>query len=523
MDLGRRPLLAAGLAGLSAPARSSEAQVLRFVPHARLVGLDPLTYGSRITRMHGLMVFDTLYGVGSGFTPQPQMAEGHEWLDGFTTLVIRLRDGLRFHNGDRVVARDVLASLRRWMEIDLAGRMLRASISEETALNDRTLRLRFRQPQPLFLDAISKYRPLFIMPADVLEAAGRGPVTTLIGSGPFRFLPEEWVPGDHAAYARFDAYVPRPEPADMLAGGKRAYFDRVEWRFSPDPIVAVSWVHSGAADWWENPFPGVLSLLRGNPALRLEAVELWGFLGALRPNHTQPPFNNPRFRRAVFESLDQAAIMRAVAGLDPANWRAPVGFFTPGTPFASDPATLPPTSPKRTEERRRLIAESGYAGETVVLLHAHDVPVLDVLAVAVAQQLGDAGVKVELRPTPWAHVEEALSQRGSPEARGWGALAFAISGSEALTPLTHSFIRGPASNPVFGWPESADIERHVQRWIQATTYAEQLEEAHNIEAAAFQDLPYLPLGQFTQPHAIRRDIGGVLRAPVPVLWNVQRR
>lgn len=520
--ISRRPLMAAGLATLAVPARAAPPQVLRFVPHARLAGLDPYMHAARITRMHGYMVFDTLYAVGSGLAPQPQMAEGHQWLDRFTTLIIRLRDGLRFHNGARVVARDVLASLHRWMEVDVAGRMLAASLREGIALNDRTLRLRFSQPQPLFLDAISKHRPLFIMPAEVLEAAAGRPVTSMIGSGPFRFLADEWVPGDHAAYARFEGYTPRPEPADVLAGGKRAHFERVEWRFSPDPMAAVNWVHSGSADWWEHPSPTVISLLRGNPALRLEPVELWGFLGALRPNHTQPPFDNPRFRQAVFHLLDQAAVMRAVAGIDPSSWRAPVGFFTPGTPFASDPATLPPVTHQTSEERRRLIAESGYKGEKLVLLHPHDLPVCDVLTLAVAQQLVDAGVNVELRATPWTSVEEALARRGRPEEQGWGGLAFAFSGAKALTPLTHSYIRGPVGNPVFGWPESQDIEHHVQRWVRAGSYAEQREEAQFIEAAAFRDLPYLPLGQFAQPHAVRRDLGGVLRAPLPVLWNVQR-
>jgi peptide/nickel transport system substrate-binding protein len=520
--IGRRSLLAAGLLGVAGRAAAAEARTLRFVPHARLRWLDPSSYDLEVTRAHGFMVFDTLYALDAAARPRPQMAEGHEWLQGFTRLVIRLREGLRFHDGARVTARDVIASLRRWTEADVAGRLVGARLDEAVALNDRTLRLRFDQPQPLFLEAITRNRPLFVMPADLLAAAGHGPVAAMIGSGPFRFLDGEWAPSEHAAYARFEGYLPRAEPAEALAGGKRVHFDRVEWRFAADPLVAAEWVQAGAVDWWEPPAPGIPPLLRDATAFRLQTVNAWGFLAALRPNHRQPPFQEEGFRFTVAQLIDQAAVMRAVAGSEHGSWRAPVGFFTPGSPFAAEPATLPPAVHLSAEERRALLARAGHAGKRLVLLHPHDEPAHDRLTLAVAGQLSEAGLEVELRPMPWTRLEEVLARPARMEDNDWSALALAFSGAEALTPLTHAYLRAPQGNPVFGWPESPEIERHVQAWVNAPSFEQQYEAAREIEAAAFKGLPYIPLGHFNQAHIIRRDLTGVLRAPVPVMWNVRR-
>ena len=79
-----------------------------------------------------------------------------------------------------------------------------------------------------------------VMPERVAATDPFRQIADYTGSGPFRFRPDQWVPGSLAVYERFADYAPRDEPADFLAGGKRAHFDRVEWRVMPDAATAAA-------------------------------------------------------------------------------------------------------------------------------------------------------------------------------------------------------------------------------------------------------------------------------------------
>ena len=111
----RRTLLASAAATLAAPAigRSQASQVLRFVPQADLAVLDPVWTTTYQSRDHGLLVFDTLFGLDNQLNPQPQMAEGAVSEDAGKIWRITLRPGLLFHDGTPVLARDCVASIRR--------------------------------------------------------------------------------------------------------------------------------------------------------------------------------------------------------------------------------------------------------------------------------------------------------------------------------------------------------------------------------------------------------------------------
>ncbi len=112
----RRDLLAAGAAGLALPAigRAQAARTLRFIPQADLSILDPHLNTAYVTRNHGFMVYDTLYGLNGRYEVSGQMVAGHQVDDDGKRWTLTLRDGLRWHDGTPVLARDCAASIRRW-------------------------------------------------------------------------------------------------------------------------------------------------------------------------------------------------------------------------------------------------------------------------------------------------------------------------------------------------------------------------------------------------------------------------
>ncbi len=525
MNTTRRNLMlgaTAAAASLAAPATAQPARLLRFVPHANLTSLDPVWTTAWITRNHGYLVYDTLYSIGEDLQPKPQMAAGHVWENDDLLLTITLRDGLRFHDNEPVRAADVVASFNRWARRDSFGQLAVAALGEVRALDDKRIQFRFTKRFPLILDAMAKVAPMFVMPERIAATDAFTQLTDAVGSGPFRFVRGEWVPGSRAVYERNAAYQPRQEPAQMLAGGKVANFDRIEWRIMPDPATVAAALQSGEVDWWENPTIDLIPLLARNRQVQVEQVEIFGSVSTLRPNHLQPPFNNPAFRRAILLALSQEDVMTAVAGTDRARWQTPMGFFTPGTPLASDAGMAPLTGARSVDAAKRAIEASGYRGERLVFMHATDIPTLDSACHVVGDLFRRLGLNLDHVSTDWGTVVQRRARRDPVEQGGWSAFVTNISGADGLMPATHTLLRANGTSAWFGWPESSAIEEGITAWFDAPDMAARTALGRQIQAAAFQDLPYYPLGGFRQPYAFRRDITGLVRSGVPVLWNARR-
>ncbi|MBV8913023.1 MAG: ABC transporter substrate-binding protein, partial [Acetobacteraceae bacterium] len=122
----RRTFLAAAGA-LAAPAIAQPARVLRFVPNVDLPVLDPVANTAAQVRNHAFLIFDTLYGLDEDYVPRPQMLAGHTVDADGLVWTLRLRDGLRFHDDSPVLARDCVASIRRWASVDGFGATLMAA------------------------------------------------------------------------------------------------------------------------------------------------------------------------------------------------------------------------------------------------------------------------------------------------------------------------------------------------------------------------------------------------------------
>ena len=200
------------------------------------------------------------------------------------------------------------------------------------------MQFRLRRPFPLLPDALAKptsYIPV-IMPERLSTTPATQAVAEIVGSGPYRYVAAERVPGSLNVYRRFEGYRPRQDGSPSFTAGPRiAHFDRVEWRTIPDGATAAGALRSGEIDWWEQPLVDLVPDLMAQRAVRVELVETAGLIGQIRLNHTLPPFDNPAISRALLSAVDQGEMMDAVAGSDPAIRRGPAGVFTPGGPMAS--------------------------------------------------------------------------------------------------------------------------------------------------------------------------------------------
>ena len=525
--VGRRRLLQASALTLAAPrlaGAQSGQKLLRFAPQADLAILDPITTTGFVTRNHAFLVFDTLYGWDEQYRAQPQMLAGHTVEDDGLTWVMTLRDGLRFHDGEPVRARDAVASLKRWGQRDSFGLAVMAVTEEIAAPSDRVIRWRLKRPFPLLPDALGKVgaNVAFIMPERLASQDAALPISEMVGSGPFRFAAAERIPGSRAVYTKFDGYVPRPDGTpSLLAGPKRAHLDRVEWLTLPDATTAAGALRQGEIDWWEQPTTDLLPTLRRGRGIKVEVLDPTGAIAMLRFNHLHPPFDNPGIRRAVLGAISQEDAMIAVAGSDRALWRDGVGFFAPGSPMASDEGMAALTGPRDIAASRRALEAAGYKGEKVLLMAPTDFPAINAMSEVVGDVFRKLGINLDYVAMDWGSALRRQANRETPDKGGYNAFCTYTAGVNQFNPAAHNFIRGSGLTATFGWSTSPPLEEMRNRWLQSTDDGARRAIGREMQRQAFLDVPYVPLGQFYQPTAYREDVSGLLKG-LPLFWNVRR-
>lgn len=519
----------AGVAGaaLGRPAivRAESSRVLRFIPQSDLAVLDPVWTTASISRNHGLLVFDTLYGLDSNLNPKPEMAQGHVVEGDGKIWRISLRDGLKFHDGTPVLGRDCVASILRWSRRDALGQTLLASTDELSAPDDRTIQFRLKRPFPLLPVALGKVTAVIcpMMPERLAKTDPFTQITEMAGSGPYRFKADERVPGSLVVYERFADYVPRDGATETAwnAGPKIAHFDRVEWRVIPDASTAASALMAGEVDWWELPTADLVPMLRQSRKLHVQLMDPTGEIGCLRLNHLQPPFDNPAIRRALLMAVDQEDYMVAVGGTDAENHHIPAGYFCPATPMASDAGMENLTRKRDLEGAKKAILAAGYKGERVALMVPTDFPKLKAMADVGADMMQKIGLNVDYQAIDWGTVVQRRTKKDPVDQGGWSAFHTFWPGIDQSSPAWHVFLRGQGDTGTMGWPKSPKIEELRTQWLDAPDLPAQQKLAAEIQAQAFVDVPYVPVGQNFYSTAFGPDIEGVVTG-FAMFWNVKR-
>jgi peptide/nickel transport system substrate-binding protein len=511
---------------LGAPnlARAQGASVLKFVPQADLAVLDPVYTTAYVTRNHAFLVYDTLYGIDTSYQPQPQMVEGHLVVDDGKQWTLTLRDGLLFHDGQKVLARDAVASIRRWAARDAFGSSLMAVTDELSAPSDRQIRFRLKQPFPNLPLALGRgsNTMLPIMPERFAATPGSQQVTEMVGSGPYRFLADERVSGSRAAYRRFEGYVPRSNGVpSFTAGPKIANIERIEWHTIPDAATAAAALQQGEVDWWEQPIPDLLPLLQKDQSIITEIIDPAGNIGIMRVNSLYPPFDNPAIKHALLGAISQADFMQAVVGSDPKMWRTGAGVFPPGTPLASTAGMETFSENPDYDSVKRALAAAGYRGEKVTFMAATDFPAINALCEVSADMFHKAGMNLEYQATDWGSVTTRRNKQDPADQGGWSAHCTYTAGYDLLTPGSNFSLNAIGRTGFVGWPTNPKLTALRIAWFGAPDLASQQKICADIQTEFMRDPPYFPLGQFFAPTAYRKTISGIPRGAFSLFWSIK--
>lgn len=526
----RRQLLSAGGAtlatlaasGLARPALAQgKSKVLRFVPQANLANPDPIWTTATVAINHGCMVWDTLYGIDDSLTSRPQMCAGHEVSADELTWTFTLRDGLLFHDNAPVRAIDCTTSIARWAQKDPFGKRLASLTEEMKPLDDRRFQIRLGKPFRQMLYALGA-QYCFVMPERMARTPASQQITEYVGSGPFRFLRDEWNSGVRAAYARFDRYVPRPEKPEYFSGGKVAHFDRVEWIVEPDPATAASALQTGEVDWIEQPLFDLLPMLKSSPDVEVANFDPIGVLAMIAFNHLYPPFDNPKLLRALLPAINQKEFMEAAVGERADLMKLPTGFFPNGSPMASMAGMDALTGPRDLDKAKRLVAEAGYKGEKIVLMSPSDLAPLQALSQVTRDLFTRLGLNVDYVSTDWGTLVSRRAKQDPPDQGGWSVFCTTWAGLAVSNPGSSYPLQGIGRTGWFGWMTDPKLTEWKERWFDAPDLAAQKQACEGMQLEAFQSVPFMPVGQWFYPRAFRKDLTGFVKCANSLFWGVRR-
>jgi peptide/nickel transport system substrate-binding protein len=418
-----------------------------------------------------------------------------------------------------------VASIHRWTAREVVtGQMIKAIENELSAIDDRTFRWVLKKPFPRMLPALGKLNGpcCFVMPERIAATDPFLQINDYVGSGPMRFVKNEWVPGAMAVFEKFAGYLPRQEPASWLAGGKRMMVYRIEWIVMPDPATASAALQKGEVDWWEEPILDLVPLLRKNRNVMVDIADPLGNVSYLRMNHLHPPFNDVRARRAILMALSQEEYMRAYVGDDNKMWRPLLSFFPPGTSLYNEDGGDILKSPRNIDAAKKLLAQSGYSGQPITFLVAQDIPYLKAWGDVTADLLKHLGMKVDFVATDWGTVIARRLQKSPPGQGGWHIFVSWSAGASTISPATSNLLRANGENALPGWPNSPQVEAEIGAWFDAKTLDEEKTVARRLSHAAFDHVVYAPLGFFLQYQAWRKNVTGIVQGPLPFFWGVSK-
>jgi peptide/nickel transport system substrate-binding protein len=404
----RRLLLAAVL--LAAIPAAGWPQTLRIALREDADLLDPTLARTYVGRIIFAGLCDKLFDLNEKLEIVPQLATGYEWTDP-VTLIIHLRSGVTFHDGEILDAAAVKYTLER--DLTLPGSFRRgeiASIDHVEIVDPATVKIVLKTPSSPLLSQLTD-RAGMILPPKATEAAGKDFSQAPVCSGPFRFV--ERVAQDRVVLDRFPGYW----------DAKNVHFDRVIYQPMPDSAVLLANLRSGTVDLAERVLPTDIAQVKADPKLRIVTSPALGYeaitFNVGNGDRANSPVGQNKLLRQAFEAaIDRQALVDVVFnGMYTPNAQA----ISPASPFHLE--SVPPPG-RDLAKAKDLIKQSGVPTPIEVQMNVPNTPDRAQEAEVIQSMVKEAGFDVKLNLIEFAASLQAAT-RGEFQAYliGWSGRA----------------------------------------------------------------------------------------------------
>ncbi len=353
----------------------------------------------------------------------------------------------------------------------------------------------------------------FIMPARIIPATGRGErIKDIVGSGPFVFEAARWRTGDTMVLTRNPHYLPRPEPADFVSGGKKVVIDELILKAIPDDATGASALIAGEIDYMQYlPFDwlGKLEQNADLSVMQLTGVDM--FQGNFRLNHASGPFADPAIRRVLWQLVDQNEILQAIGIPDKYRVKTCPSFWMCNTPLQSDAGVE--MAQFSIDGARDALRRTNYRNEPVVMLQV-SASISQTAGDVLADHMKQAGFNVQPELMDWGTV---LARRAKRD--GWSLFPVYSNGIDMASPLTHFYVANNCADYP-GWSCDPAMTKLLNDFANAPDVASRKTIADQLQVAAYTLVPSVMWGQFARPAGYRKRLKTMIPSAFPMFWQV---
>lgn len=493
-------LTLAGCAGGGATATADETLDIAWATSP--ASIVPSENTNAATRDIGINIWEGLVSYDADFVIQPMLAESWDASDDGRSVTFTLRDGVQFHDGTEMTAADVVASIGYWRARNNSAIRFLGTMTVEADGNDVTLTT--EGPAPILELVALPIQPLAIMPASLIEPLAENEnVTEYIGTGPYEF--DEWKKDQFVTLTRFDDYSALDTESSGYAGAKDADYSELKYWIVPDVSARTSGLQSGTYDAIDQVQPDDIERLEGSGFTVTSANGPWPVVFL---NHSQGPMADEKVRQALARSIDLKAVSEATFS-NPDLFDLNGALAPEGSAYYTDEG-LDGWNTNDPDEGAKLLAESGYSGETVKILTTKDYPQFYNFAIVVQQTLEDLGVASDITVQPWTTLIETRSDPAN-----WD-LAFSNYPLSTL-PSTIPFLA-----PTYaGWPDSPEIAAALVQINEATTDDEKAAATAALQQANSDYVGFIKGANEAAVIANAADVDGITFVLGPIYWNAK--
>ncbi|OLB48990.1 MAG: hypothetical protein AUH99_12440 [Candidatus Rokubacteria bacterium 13_2_20CM_2_70_11] len=458
-----------------------------------------------ITQQITWHIYETLYTYDRNFEPIPMLAEAHTLSDGGRRYAIRLRQGVRFHNGKEMTSADVVPSLNRWGRMATPGKALWKFVEAVEARGPYEVTIHLKEPSGSLLYGLARpNNGAAIYPKEVIDAAGDGQVKEFIGTGPYRFV--EHKPDRHIRLARFKDYAARNEPPNGYGGKRGAWVDEILFIPVPDVAVRVAGVETGEYHYGQQIKQDQYDRIKTIAAVVPRVIRPYGWSTAVL-NHKQGLMADKRLRGAFQAALDMDPIMAAGFGHKD-FYRTDGALMFPEQPLWYSRVGVDSYNQRNRAKARRLLKDAGYAGQAVRWITTQEYQWMYKNALVAKQQLEEAGFTIDLQVVDWATL---VQRRNKPELYDVFSTGFTFYVDPALA--TSVQCNWP------GWWCLEEKERVMEALAKETDPKKRKALWERVQALFYEDVGRIKFGDYFSLDVVRGELKGFVSTPELHFWN----
>jgi peptide/nickel transport system substrate-binding protein len=464
--------------------------------------LDPMVSTADLVGIVTQHIFETLYTFDKNWKVTPLLADSLPEIstDG-KTYTIKVRTGVKFHDGSEMTSKDVVASLNRWEQVASRGKQVAGFIDSITAIDPATVKIVLKQPYAPLTSLLA-----FNNSAAIIIPAGKQdvPLKEFIGTGPYML--KERKPDQYIQLVRFDGYKSRSGDSDGYGGARHQYLDEIRFVPVPDSNTRVEAAVSGQYDYVDSLPVESYDKLKTSTASQPVLLKPFGY-PVFVFNTAEGIAKNIEIRKAIRQALSMEDMLAAAFGstdfytLDGALYPKPYEWNTDAGVKGADNVADP-------DAAAAALKKAGYNGEPLRILTSRQYEFHYKMAQVAAEYLKTAGFNVDLEVVDWA----TLTQRRT-DPKLWDIY---ISHSPFLP---EPALIGSLSTSSPGWWDTPARKAAVDAFTAEVDPEKRVQLWANVQKAIYDDAAFMKIGDFNALAAQSKKLEGVDPAPWPYFWN----